>query len=518
MVIMKLKRPQLVSQGTLARLLNTADEARNRREFQQCVEILERASRLDPANINILLNLGHAHGSNFDYAAAGLCFEKAVRLASQKTEALAGAALRARDFGNHKMAGHYYRLAAEQTNVSPDTLVALAEISERQRQLEEAAQLVERALRLRPDFPPALLVRARLERQAGRLPEAEKILKSFPPDAERDIRARAHYELGGILDRQGRYDEAMAAFLEAKKILAPNAAPHIAGAQTVRARLKTLRDNLNADVLQRWHDCGRELQPLHRLALLCGHPRSGTTLLEQVLDSHPDIVSAEETNIFHDHAYPVLVRQCPPEADILAVLESAPAGLLKQARENYFRCMENFLGNPIAGRLLIDKNPILTFLIPPFVRIFPETKFLVALRDPRDVCLSCFMQSLPLNQSAAAYLTLEGTVEDYAALMTMYQALAPLLKNSRIEVRYEDMVDDLESVARRALDFLGVPWDARVLGFDEHARQKVVRSPTYADVTQPVYKRAVGRWRNYQKYLEPHLDKLEPFVKAFGYE
>lgn len=512
-----MKRLQLISKGSLARLLNTADEARNRREFQQCVEILERASRLDPANINILLNLGHAHGNNFDYAAAGRCFEKAIRLAPQKTEALAGAALRARDFGNHEMAGHYYRLAAEQKNVSPDALVALAEISERQRRLEEAAQLIERALRLKQNFPPALLVRARLERQAGRLAEAEKILKSFPADAERDVRARAHYELGGILDRQGRYDEAMAALLEAKRLLAPDAAPHVAGAQTIRTRLKKLQDNLNADILQRWHECRQELQPLRRLALLCGHPRSGTTLLEQVLDSHPDIISAEETNIFHDNAYPLLLRNCPPEASILDVLESAPAATLRLARENYFRCMEKFLGNPIAGRLLIDKNPILTFLIPPFVRIFPETKFLVALRDPRDVCLSCFMQPLPLNQSAAAFLTLEGAVEDYAALMTMYQTLAPLLKNSCLEVRYEDMVDDLESVARRTLDFLGVGWDERVLRFDEHARQKLVRSPTYADVAKPVFKTAVGRWRNYQKYLEPHLEKLEPFVKAFGY-
>lgn len=513
-----MKRPQLVSQGTLARLLNTADEARKRQDFQQCVEILERASRLDPANVSLLLNLGHACGNNFDYAAVERCFEKAIRLAPQKTEALTSAALRARDFGNHRLAGHYYRLAAEQKNVSADALVALAEISERQRRVDEAAQLIERALHLKPKFPPALLVRARLERQAGRLAEAEKILKSFPTGAERDVRARAYYELGGILDRQGRYDEAMAAFLEAKKLLAPDAAPHVVGAQKVRAQLKELRHQLNADIFQRWQEERQELQPLRRLALLCGHPRSGTTLLEQVLDSHPDIVSAEETNIFHDHAYPILVRNCPPEATILTVLESAPAGALQQARENYFRCMEMFLGNPVGGRMLVDKNPILTFLIVPFVRIFPETKFLVALRDPRDVCLSCFMQSLPLNQSAAAYLTLAGTVEDYTALMTMYQALAPLLKEASIEVRYEDMVDDLESVARKTLAFLGVAWDERVLRFDEHARQKLVRSPTYADVTKPVFKTAVGRWRNYQKYLEPHLARLEPFVKAFGYE
>jgi hypothetical protein len=93
-----------------------------------------------------------------------------------------------------------------------------------------------------------------------------------------------------------------------------------------------------------------------------------------------------------------------------------------------------------------------------------------------------------------------------------------MLEGRYLEVRYEDMVNDLESVARKTLDFLGVPWDAGVLGFDEHARQKVVRSPTYADVTQPVYKRAAGRWRHYQKYIEPGLKMLEPFIKAFGYE
>ena len=102
--------------------------------------------------------------------------------------------------------------------------------------------------------------------------------------------------------------------------------------------------------------------------------------------------------------------------------------------------------------------------------------------------------------------------------MSIWRTLAPLMPDPYLEVRYEDMVEDLESVARKTLDFLGVPWDDRVLGFDEHARKKMVRSPTYADVTQPVYKRALGRWRNYQKYLEPHLEKLEPFVKAFGYE
>jgi tetratricopeptide (TPR) repeat protein len=511
-------RPQLISKGTINRLLNAADEARSRGDFKGVVEALERASRLDPANITLLLHLGHACGTYFDFAAAERAFDRAIRISPNKAEIFSKVGMRARSFGNNAMAENYFRRALEQKDVSAETITALAEISERQSRIEEATELANRAVRLKPNFPAALLVQARLKRQAGKFEEAEKILLSFPAEASRELQARAHYERGNVLDRLGRYDDAMAAFVSAKALLAPDAAPHIAGARQVRSQLNELRNALNPEILKRWHNSKNELQPLHRLALLCGHPRSGTTLLEQVLDSHRDIVSGEETNIFHNNAYPPLTRNAPMEATVLSVLESASTNTLNEARADYFRMMERFLGNPIGVRLLIDKNPILTFLIAPFVRIFPEAKLLVALRDPRDVCLSCFMQPLPLNQSGAAYLTMEGTVNDYVALMGMYQTLSPQLLNEHLEVRYEDMVEDLKSVSRRALDFLGVEWDERVLRFDEHARQKLVRSPTYADVTKPVFKRAVGRWHHYQKYLEPHLDKLAPFARAFGYE
>jgi len=515
---MKLKRQRLVSKSTLSRLLQTAAESWKRKDFQQCIDTLERASQLDPANAEVLQDLGGVYGKRYDYAAAERCFEKAVRVAPQKTKALMVAGDKCRDFGGYEMAERYFQRALEQKDVSPDIIVKLAELYERLHRLEDAGQLVDRALRLNSASPVALLARARLERQTGRLDEAERLLRDFLAKPEPTLRVQGWYELGAVLDRQKRYDEAMAAFLEAKTLLRPDAAPHTAALRIIRAQISEMVANTSSEMLQRWFDAGAELQPPRRLALLGGHPRSGTTLLEQVLDSHPGIVSAEETEIFHDDAFVPLTRSSTANMSMLAVLDSATPGALQRSRENYFRVTEKFLCNSVGDRLLIEKNPSLTFLIPPLVRIFPEIKLLVALRDPRDVCLSCFMQALPLNQAASAFLSLEGTVDEYASLMETWRTVAPRMRNPHLEVRYEDMVSDLESVSRRVLEFLGITWDARVLRFDEHARQKLVRSPTYADVAKPVFKTAVGRWRNYQKYLEPHFEKLAPFLKAFGYE
>jgi tetratricopeptide (TPR) repeat protein len=517
---LKLKRPLLISKGSLDRMLKTVGEAWDRKDFQQAIEIMERASRLNPSNVGIQLDLARLHGLRYDSAAAERCFEKAARMSPNKTETLAIAGLQCRDFGNFAMSERFYLRALEQKNATPEMFVQLAKLYERLRRMDDAAAMVDRALHLNSNCPEALLTRARLEREAGRLEEAERLIRSFvnKPNPDVWVHAQTWYELGGILDRQGKYDEAIAAFVQAKMLLHPQSERFLAELKVVRKRITDMQTGITAGMLQRWFDNAPALPPPRRFALLGGHPRSGTTLLEQVLDSHPEIISVEETEIFHDDAYAPIQNRLPYETPILSFLEPAPNEAIQRARANYFRSAESFLGQPIGNRLLIDKNPSLTFLIPALIRIFPEIKLLIAIRDPRDVVLSCFMQPLRPGQVNSAYQRIQTTVEEYAAMMSLWQTIAPLIKNPCLEVRYEDMVDDLESVARRTLDFLGIQWDARVLGFDEHARQKVVRSPTYADVTKPVYKRAVGRWRNYQKYLEPHLEKLEPFAKAFGYE
>jgi Flp pilus assembly protein TadD len=499
-------------------MFEEAAEAWKRLDYQQSIDILERAAKMDPANARVALDLGRAYGMRYDYAGAERCLEKGVRVAAQKAEALTEAGKRCQQFGRPEMAKTYFERAALEKGATVEVFVKLAEINERQAKLEEAFQLAQRALKLDESYPPARLVLARLDRFSGRLVEAESRARALVNGAKSDPWwAECWYELGEILDRLTRYDEAMEAFLEAKALVRPVVMQHTATLERIQARLRELESTITTGVLERWAAASGALQPLRRFSILCGHPRSGTTLLEQVLDSHPDVVTAEETQILHDEAYLPLSRGFSPKASVFEVLESAPVSRLRQSRADYFRFTESMVGKAVGDRMLVDKNPALSSLIPAAARIFPEAKFLIALRDPRDVCLSCFMQSLSPNPISSSYLSLEGAVTQYLSVMGFWRALLPRLRNPFLEVRYEELVDDLEGTSRKALAFLEVPWDERVLRFDEHARSKSVGSPSYAEVIKPVSKRAIGRWQNYRRHLEPYLHRLQPIMKDLGY-
>ena len=180
--------------------------------------------------------------------------------------------------------------------------------------------------------------------------------------------------------------------------------------------------------------------------------------------------------------------------------------------------MEAALNEPIGDRIHLDKNPTLTQLITGMVRLFPETRLLIALRDPRDVVLSCFMQYLPLNTNSVCFLTLERTARRFAHDMGIWRRFREIACTPWLEVRYEDCVTQLEREARLALEFLGLPWDPQVLQYRERLKSKAVASPTYEAVSQPLYTSAIGRWKHYSKYLESCLEILQPSIEAFGYE
>lgn len=503
------------------RAIHRSEEAWARQDYEKSIALIKEASRLEPRNPSLLLQVARAHGLRYDYAAAEVWIERAVRAWPRRADGLAEAGRTCLEFDNLDMAIRYLERASREAGVSIGALATLGDIWLRERRFDAAAELADRAARTNPSDPRVSLLNARVRRARGDIEGAESLLRGLRsrPDIGFAVQVRGLYELADILDRAGRYDEAMAALLEVKAVQRQGggAAACLPAAELANQRAREMEQSLTGAALDRWRSVGEELAPPRRIALLCGHPRSGTTLLEQVLDAHSEVISAEETKLMHDEAYLPVIRDVPEGTDILRALDAATPPLLCAARENYFRCAERLKGSPIGGRLLIDKNPALNLLIPMVVRVFPEAKFIVALRDPRDVLLSCFMQALPLTPVSVAYLSLELAVKQYATVMGFWLRMRPRLADRWIEVRYEDLVEDLEGVSRRVLGFLGLDFDEAVLRFYEHARTKRINSPSHADVLKPLYSTSVGRWRNYREYIEPHAAALAPFLAAFGY-
>jgi tetratricopeptide (TPR) repeat protein len=502
----------------IERLCGEASEAWSRQDYQKSISLLEQAVQKEPSNPSLHLHLARAHGLRYDYAALERGIERALQLSEGRVEILEEAATIC-SIKNMDLMLRYLERASQKKGVSIRALTSLADIYILDKRTDEAAVMVERAARIDRKDPRVLLRQAVLKQERGQVNEAEAQFRELMANSAADIltRVRAAYAMAGILDGAGQYDEAMTALLEGKAIQRAQAAAFAAPLQQMQKLNTDMAQCITGAILDRWRADGSKLQPPRRITLLTGHPRSGTTLLEQVLDAHSDVISLEETTLIHDEIYVLMGRDFPAGAGIFQMLDSAPPSVLRQLRENYFQCAERYLHQPISNRMLVDKNPGVNVMVPVLARVFPETKFLVALRDPRDVVMSCFMQSLTLTPVSSAYLTLGETVKQYASVMEFWRAMLPRMGGQAMYARYEEMVEDLPSVARAVLSFLGLGFEENTLKFSEHARTKRINSPSQAEVKKPVYQSAVGRWRNYQKYLEPYLSGLEPFLKELNY-
>ncbi len=239
------------------------------------------------------------------------------------------------------------------------------------------------------------------------------------------------------------------------------------------------------------------------LAFLSGTARSGTTLIERVLDAHPSVAACDEALAFDKVRWRI---------DTTAGVIPLPQ--LNESRQLYIKNLATVLGTPVAGKTVLDKNPSRAVWLPQLLRAFPELRVLTALRDPRDVIVSIYFQDHPNTNQ----LTLEELARRCALLMDVWLAIREWEGLNWTETRYEDVVANLEGEGRRVTEFLGLQWHEDQARFYEHNREKPIMSNNTTDVTRPIYKRSVGRWRVYEKQLAPVLPVLEPYCRRFGYE
>jgi hypothetical protein len=270
-------------------------------------------------------------------------------------------------------------------------------------------------------------------------------------------------------------------------------------------------------MIRRWRQEPPASVERYQVAFLGGHPRSGTTLLEQILDAHPDVLAFDEPVAFSQEITSHVNLSSPEGAAQLHTLDTLPASARAEMRGRYVKSLLREIEGEPTARILLDKNPSPTMSLNVWLRVFPELKVIIALRDPRDVIISCFFLNIMLNSTNVNFLSLERTAKHYADLMDVWLRMRELGGFDWIETRYEDVVANLEGEGKRATEFLGLSWHPDQGRSHETARRKFLFAPTYHDVTQPVYKRAVGRWERYAEALEPIQSRLAPYCRAFGY-
>jgi len=403
------------------------------------------------------------------------------------------------------------RRGVEQHPQDPRLLSNLANALEKLNELDAGEAAARGALELDPQLTEPQFSLARIDHRRGHLDRARTRLEDLLSQTLRDEeRLDALFELGTVLDRLGQPAAAMAAFSQAKdRIRRSPEARRVSGdrflERVARSRAWFTRERLSA--------AGPRAVPADTPGpvFFVGFPRSGTTLMERVLQAHPGIVTTEEES------------PLAPVRQRLSRLGTYPEGLASLTADEIDEATRQFwsgaaaAAGPLDGRLLVDKLPLNIVDLGLANALFPRARVLVALRDPRDVCLSCFMQYFLLNDAMVNFLDLRQTARTYEAVMGLWLHYRENLTLPYLEYRYEDLVEDFDGVVRRVLDFIGAGWHEDVARYREKSLGRAINTPSYRHVTGALYTRAVGRWHAYRQELAPVLGDLKPFAAAFGY-
>jgi tetratricopeptide (TPR) repeat protein len=510
----------------------------------------ERALRLGPPTAGLLYNLGALQMDRLEYGAAHLALRDAVALAPRDARIRWTYAQCCYDMGHRQEAvtavedwetleglsveitvsialllvtsgaAHLAQRALQRLMASPPATgraaVGFAALLERLHRLDEARavmqhlELEDRSLNADSE---RLAMSALLADRAGRHEDAHRQLSAaLAQQTEFVHRYHLLYPLARACDALGRYEEAYTAAAEAHR-------SHLAFLERATGKASEEHSQLWAltakgcdpDDIARWESAGTAVEgsPI----FIVGFPRSGTTLLEQMLDAHPLLQSMDEQ--------PFLVRAVARVADqgigYPSELGKLSGSDLNDMRARYWDAVRNRV--PLApDRRLVDKNPMNMVLLPIIRRLFPNAPIILAIRHPCDTVLSCFLQ--PFRSDLALLgRDLTALARSYSRAFAFWYSQWSLLRPDTHELRYEQLTADFAAEVDRLCAFLQLPRHEAMLAPGKHARAKgFISTPSYAQVLEPVSNRSVGRWKHYERHFGSEvLALLMPWIERWGY-
>jgi tetratricopeptide (TPR) repeat protein len=487
----------------------------DRGDFESARQVLQKARELDSLDAEITLRYAGAcyRLLDNDTATAALLGWRTLAPASPGVLALIGQLLVNLGQPAEGQAAVDEALAHPQADAV--TLLTAIEVAERLNQLPQAEALVRR-LESSPHSAAIdsdlLIIRARLAQRGGDYETAEKLYQQSL--LANDDPAQKHMELFPLaqtLDAQGRYREAAdmlrqahSSQLQYLRRVAP--ALVLSGAPP----MMIAREGCDPADVAAW---GRDAPVLEDSPIfIVAFPRSGTTLLELVLDAHPALQSMDEQPFIQDALDEMRAHTSYPNQ-----LAALSGGALAEIRANYWRRVSGRIALRPGARL-VDKNPLNILRLPVIARLFPRSPILLAVRHPCDIILSCYMQHFRAPEFALLCNSVPSIARGYRMSTDFWYGQSELLHPKVLEVRYETLVTDFEREVRGIMQFLELPWDDRVLQPQKRAEERgFISTPSYSQVVRPVTSTSVDRWQHYAPLLTPVIPIVQPQLDRWGY-
>ena len=492
----------------------------------------EQQGRLEDAVSDFQSAVADAPNDPAALNALGLCLGRVGRFA-ESLAALDGALVLQPDFatchanrgwvlenlGELAGARAAYRRACAIDPANVRALGGLASLAARSGDGPAARDYATQALAASPSDPAANLALAMADLSPEAAADAEQRMRGLlaRPDLPVHERGVALSVLGDALDLQDRTAEAFAAYSAGNAALRDLyrtrvGQPGFEAGSDMTARLAREFEAAAGDWRAR-ASASADIGGVRGHVFLVGFPRSGTTLMGQVLAAHPGAATLDEQELLGGAAGAFLTQ--PGGLDRLARLEDGELDPVRRAYWDSIRRAAPDLGD----RVLVDKLPMNTLGLPLIARLFPDARVVFARRDPRDVVLSCFRRQFVINGANWEFLSLDGAARFYDSVMQLAELYRAGLPDLQVRIQgYEDLVGQFDLQAADLCRFIGLEPDAELSGFAGRGGLEDIATPSARQLGRGLSAEGVGRWRSYRAELAPVLPRLDPWVARFGYE
>lgn len=482
--------------------------------MNEALDCFTRALSSNQSNYSILNNIGCTLRDLKQPEKALDYFNKALQIDPSYANALNGKGSAYSDLGLLDQAIIQYK---EALRLQPDLEQAysnLCDAYERKNDINSLRQFIKNAPIVSTQIPSFALSKSRLLKRDGDLDNALDLLKQTLAHVSLDdptVKVDIYYEISIILDKLNRCHEAFH-FAERQNNIAQEIYTRCNIAkESYLDQLQTLSAIVTPDWAATWTPTPHsDFVP----TFLVGFPRSGTTLLDTILRSHYGARVVEEKPMI-DATIRAFRSFGGTYPDSCALLNEEEITICRSVYYEEY-CKHASIDSTIS--VYIDKLPLNIIHIPLIFRIFPDAKFIFALRHPCDCVLSCFMHNFRPNAPMANFLRLEDAASFYDRVMRLWDTYSQSFPLKTYAIRYEDVVADFNTNISNLLDFLALPWTDAVTRYYETAlKRKHIATPSYDQVIKPIYTSARGRWQRYREHLEPVVSVLMPWIEKFGY-